>query len=222
MEISYLLKGSVEWTILFFVLVAVAVVSQLNKRSLYAAKSGPVSLVLVPFLKAMPALFLAGLTWYLHVSPLVVAGFLFCALGDIFLELADHKYPKAFNIGVLSFAGGLVVFSTAYLGKPLGGYYLFPLVATNVLIGIYILRWLVPKLTGLNKILNLIYFGILIVSNVISSTSTAPIFLGSSLWLMSDLSIGLGESVSDAPSNSLDTLGVYDLGLYFLAIGFLV
>jgi hypothetical protein len=38
---------------------------------------------------------------------------------------------------------------------------------------------------------------------------------------MSDLSIGLSTYVRDTPTNSLDTLGLYDLGLYFLAIGFL-
>jgi hypothetical protein len=38
---------------------------------------------------------------------------------------------------------------------------------------------------------------------------------------MSDLSIGLGAKISDDPVNSLDTLGLYHLGLYFLAIGFL-
>jgi hypothetical protein len=38
---------------------------------------------------------------------------------------------------------------------------------------------------------------------------------------MSDLSIGIGSKVSGDPANSLDTLGLYDLGLYFLAIGFL-
>ena len=38
---------------------------------------------------------------------------------------------------------------------------------------------------------------------------------------MSDLSIGLSTNISNTPANSLDTLGLYDLGLYFLAIGFL-
>jgi len=61
----------------------------------------------------------------------------------------------------------------------------------------------------------------LIVANIFASSSLVPVFLGSSLWFMSDLSIGLGSNVSDDPVNSLDTLGLYDLGLYFLAIGFL-
>jgi hypothetical protein len=41
------------------------------------------------------------------------------------------------------------------------------------------------------------------------------------LWLMSDLSIGISSAVSDDPTNSLDTLGLYQLGLYFIAVGFL-
>jgi len=61
----------------------------------------------------------------------------------------------------------------------------------------------------------------LIVANIFASTSYVPVFLGSSLWFMSDLSIGLGSKVSDDPVNSLDTLGLYHLGLYFLALGFL-
>ena len=65
------------------------------------------------------------------------------------------------------------------------------------------------------------YFGMLIIANVFAATSTVPIFLGSSLWFMSDLSIGLGSKVTGDPANSLDTLGLYDLGLYFLAIGFI-
>jgi hypothetical protein len=78
-----------------------------------------------------------------------------------------------------------------------------------------------PKLKGAQRILEVSYFGMLIVSNIFASTSSVPVFLGSSLWFMSDLSIGLGSKMSDDPANSLDTLGLYDLGLYFLAIGFL-
>jgi hypothetical protein len=78
-----------------------------------------------------------------------------------------------------------------------------------------------PKLNKLERIVEVVYFAMLIIANVFASTSTVSVFLGSSLWFMSDLSIGLGEKVSDDPVNSLDTLGLYDLGLYFLAIGFL-
>jgi hypothetical protein len=92
---------------------------------------------------------------------------------------------------------------------------------TNFVIAIFVLRWVFPKLKGAEKALEIVYFGLLIVSNAFAATSMVPIFLGSSLWFMSDLSIGLGIKVEDDPANSLDTLGLYDLGLYFLAIGFL-
>ena len=96
-----------------------------------------------------------------------------------------------------------------------------PLSLTNIVIALFVLRWVLPKLKGGQRILEVSYFAMLIVANVFASTSTVPVFLGSSLWFMSDLSIGLGSKVSDDPANSLDTLGLYDLGLYFLAIGFL-
>ena len=86
---------------------------------------------------------------------------------------------------------------------------------------IILMRWVLPKLRGTDRILEVTYFGLLIVANVFASTSTVPVFLGSSLWFMSDLSIGLSTHVSDDPANSLDTLGLYDLGLYFLALGFI-
>ena len=90
-----------------------------------------------------------------------------------------------------------------------------------MVIAIFVLRWVLPRLHGAERILEVTYFGMLIVTNIFASTATVPVFLGSSLWFMSDLSIGLGSNVSDDPVNSLDTLGLYDLGLYFLAIGFL-
>ena len=94
-------------------------------------------------------------------------------------------------------------------------------IRSAIVIAIFVLRWVLPKLQGFERILEITYFGLLIVSNLFASTSYVPVFLGSSLWFMSDLSIGLGAKVSDDPVNSLDTLGLYDLGLYFLAIGFL-
>jgi hypothetical protein len=88
-------------------------------------------------------------------------------------------------------------------------------------IALFVLRWVFPRLKGKARILEVFYFGMLILTNVLASTSTVSVFLGSSLWFMSDLSIGLSEEVSDDPVNSLDTLGLYDVGLYFLAVGFL-
>lgn len=216
MTFSFLLRDSTGWTIIFFALVAVAVFTQFTKLTI--SKSLPVGLRAV--IKAAPALFLSGLSWYLD-QPLIALAFLLCSIGDILLDLPEDKAPLAFEIGAVSFAAALICFSIASLQKPLEGDPLLPLSLTNVVIAIFVLRWVFPKLKGLQRVLEIFYFTILIVSNVIASTSHVPVFLGSSLWLMSDLSIGLESKVSESPANSLDTLGLYDLGLYFLAIGFL-
>ena len=83
------------------------------------------------------------------------------------------------------------------------------------------MRWVLPRLKGIERFVELTYFALLIVANLLAATSYVPMFLGSSLWLMSDLSTALGSKVSDNPVNSLSTLGLFDLGLYFLAVGFL-
>jgi hypothetical protein len=103
----------------------------------------------------------------------------------------------------------------------LPGHPLLPLSITNIVIALFVLRWVLPRLRGVERILEVTYFGMLIVANIFASKSVVAVFLGSSLWFMSDLSIGLGSNVSEDPVNSLDTLGLYDFGLYFLAIGFL-
>jgi len=216
MTFKFLLLDSIGWTLFFFALVIVAVCTQLTKTTL--SRSLPV--LVRALIKAAPALLLAGLCWNLGAL-LPVFGFLLCASGDILLDLPEDKAPRAFEAGAISFAAALICFSIASYGKPLGGHILLPLSLTNIAIALFILRWVLPKITGFRRLLEVSYFGILIVSNVIASTSQVPIFLGSSLWLMSDLSIGLSSYVSGSPANSLDTLGLYDLGLYFLAIGFL-
>ena len=216
MRFSFLIRDSAGWVLCFFALVALAVFTQLTKKTV--SKSLPVFLRAV--IKAAPAFFLTGLSWYLD-QPLVALAFLLCAVGDVFLDLPEEKYPRAFQIGALSFAAALICFSTASYRKPLDGHPLLLLSLTNIVIAVFVLRWVLPKLKGAMRILEVFYFGILIVSNVFASTSQVPIFLGSSLWLMSDLSIGLSTNVSETPANSLDTLGLYDLGLYFLALGFL-
>ncbi len=216
MTFNFLIRDSFLWTLVFFLLVVLAVFTQLTKTTV--SQSLPV--FLRALIKAAPALFLAGLCFYLEL-PLVALAFLLCAVGDILLDLPEDKAPLAFEIGALSFAAALVCFSIASLGKPLPNHILMPLSLTNIVIAIFVLRWVLPKLKGVQRIVEASYFAILIVSNVIMSTSQVPIFLGSSLWLMSDLSIGLSTHVSNTPTNSLDTLGLYDLGLYFLAIGFL-
>ncbi len=216
MPFNFLVNNSLGWTLLFFVLVIIAVATQLTKTTW--SRSLPV--LVRALIKAAPALFLAGLCWQAH-ELLVMLGFLLCACGDVLLDLPEGKAPLAFELGAVSFAAALICFSIASLGKPLDGHILLPLSLTNIAIAIFILRWVVPRIKGSQRILEVGYFGILIISNVIASTSKVPIFLGSSLWLMSDLSIGLSSHVSDTPANSLDTLGLYDLGLYFIAIGFL-
>jgi uncharacterized membrane protein YhhN len=216
MTFNFLIRDSLAWTLIFFSLVVLAVFTQLTKTTV--SRSLPV--FLRALIKAAPALFLAGLSLYLQESFIALA-FLLCAIGDILLDLPEEKAPLAFELGAVSFAAALVCFSIACLGKPLPGRILMPLSLTNIVIAIFVLRWVLPKLKGVQRIVEASYFAILIASNVIMSTSQVPIFLGSSLWLMSDLSIGLSSHVSDTPANSLDTLGLYDLGLYFLAIGFL-
>jgi len=203
-------------TILFFVLVVIAVFTQLTKTT----TSRSIPFWLRALLKAAPALFLTWLSWSVGES-LVALLFLFCSLGDILLDLPEDKVPHGFQLGAVSFAAALVCVCILSYRNPMPRMPLLPLSLTNVVIAIFVLRWVLPRLHGAERILEVTYFGLLIVANVFASTSTVPVFLGSSLWFMSDLSIGLSTHVTGDPVNSLDTLGLYDLGLYFLAIGFL-
>ena len=216
MTFDYLIRHSGLWTIIFFALVVVAVFTQLMKRTTFK------NLPDIPraLLKAAPALFLSGLCFYL-AEYLVAAGFLLCAIGDILLDIPEQKAPLAFEIGAGSFAVALIVFAVASYNHPLEGHPLRPLTITNIAIALFIIRWVLPKIPKSRRKLELFYFSLLIISNFFAGHSNAAVFLGSSLWFMSDLSIGLSSYVSDTPASSLDTLGLYDLGLYFLAIGFL-
>ena len=216
MKFDWLLRGSAQVTIVFFVLVAIAVFTQFFKNTITRS----IPYWLRALLKAAPALFLTGLSWYVD-EPLTAVMFLFCSLGDILLDLPEEKVPHGFQIGAISFAAALICVCILSYQRPLTGHPLVPLAITNIVIAIFVLRWVLPKLHGFERILEVTYFGLLIIANVFASTSYVPVFLGSSLWFMSDLSIGLGAKVSDDPVNSLDTLGLYHLGLYFLAIGFL-
>jgi uncharacterized membrane protein YhhN len=216
MKFNFLLRDSLAWTLVFFALVALAVITQLTKTT--SLKSLPVLPRAV--IKAAPALFLSGVSWYLGY-PLVALAFLFCSLGDILLDIPEEKVSWAFEAGAISFAAALACFSIASYQNQLPGRPLWPLSLTNIVIAVFILRWVLPHIKGSHRILEVSYFGILIIGNVFASTSNVPVFLGSSLWLMSDLSIGLSTNISNTPASSLDTLGLYDLGLYFLAIGFL-
>jgi uncharacterized membrane protein YhhN len=214
MTFNYLLRDSAAWTLFFFALVVIAVFTQLMKKKL------SIPVFLRALIKAGPALFLSGLCFYLDLH-LIAAGFLFCAAGDILLDLPEERFPLAFEFGVGAFGIALIVFAVASYYKPLAGHPLRPLALTNIVIALFIIRWVLPKIPPSRRKLELAYFGLLIVTNFFASTSNAAVFLGSSLWFMSDLSIGLSTYITDTPTNSLDTLGLYDLGLYFLAIGFL-
>lgn len=216
MKFDWLLRDSLHLTVIFFVLVAIAVFTQITKTT----TSRGIPFYIRALLKAAPALFLTWLAWSLGQN-LVALAFLFCSLGDILLDLPEDKVPHGFQLGAISFAAGLVCVCVLSYQRQLPGTPLLPLSITNIVIAIFVLRWVLPRLHGVERILEVTYFGMLIVTNIFASTSTVPVFLGSSLWFMSDLSIGLGTNVSDDPVNSLDTLGLYDLGLYFLAIGFL-
>ena len=216
MKFDWLLSGSAQLTVVFVVLVVIAVFTQLTKNT----TSRSIPFWLRALLKAAPALFLTSLSWSVG-QPLVALLFLFCSLGDILLDLPEDKVPHGFQLGAVSFAAALVCVCILSYQRPLPGRPLLPLSITNIVIASFVLRWVLPKLHGAQRILEVTYFVMLIVANVFASTSYVPVFLGSSLWFMSDLSIGLGSKVSDDPVNSLDTLGLYHLGLYFLAIGFL-
>jgi uncharacterized membrane protein YhhN len=216
MKFTLLLIDSYGWSLFFVALVIIGVYTQLTKTT--ASKSLPY--VLRAFFKAGPAIFLSELSWRLG-HPLIALAFLFCAMGDILLDLPEDKVRHGFQLGAVSFTAALICFSIASWQKQLPGHPLLPLSLTNVIIAVFVLRWVLPLLKGSERTLEVAYFAMLIISNVIASSSLVTVFLGSSLWFMSDLSIGLGAKVSDDPVNSLDTLGLYDLGLYFLAIGFL-
>lgn len=216
MTFDLLLRDSLGLTVLFFALVILAVFTQLTKDT--TSKSIPY--VVRAVIKAAPAMFLAWLAWSLD-QRLIAFIFLFCAIGDIFLDLPENKVPHGFQIGAIAFAVALILVCIASNQRQVEGYPLLPLAFTNIVIAVFVLRWVFPMMRGAQRVLEVCYFALLIISNIFAATSTVPIFLGSSLWFMSDLSIGLGSKVSGDPANSLDTLGLYDLGLYFLAIGFL-
>ena len=216
MNFDWLLRDSGGLTALFFALVALAVFTQLIKAT--TLKWLPP--LLRAFIKAAPALFLTVIAWQLGQG-LIAFLFLFCVIGDVFLDLPEDKVPHGFQIGAIAFAVALVLVAIASCQRQVPNHPLLPLAITNIVIAIFILRWVFPMMSGAQRVLEVGYFGMLIISNIFAATSTVPVFLGSSLWFMSDLSIGLGSKVSGDPVNSLDTLGLYHLGLYFLAIGFL-
>lgn len=214
MTFNLLLFNSFGWTTLFFVLVFFAVLTQhsLARAAPYIVR-GPV--------KAAPALFLSALSWYLSGPPLLTFAFLLCACGDFLLDLAKETVYWAFEVGAGVFAVALVCLTFVYLSKPLEGRPMLLLALPNVVLAVFVCLWVTPNLRRSLRAPAIAYLLILLASNVIASTSLVPVFLGSTLWLMSDLAIGLGRNISGSPANALTNLGLYDLGLYFIAVGVL-
>jgi uncharacterized membrane protein YhhN len=214
MTSNLLLANSLSWTILFFVLVVFAVSTQHSmSRSVRYVVRGPI--------KAVPAAFLAAVSWYLQSPLLVTFAFLLCACGDVLLDLSKAGFSRVFEVGAALFAVALICLSFAYLDKPLEGSPLLPLALSNVLLALFICLWVLPKIKSGWRGPAVAYLLVLVVSNLVAATSVVPVFLGSTLWLLSDLAIGLGRHIPGSPANALTNLGLYDLGLYFIALGFL-
>jgi len=209
-----LLVNSFAWTAFFFGLVFFAVLTQhpVSRFVPYGVR-GPV--------KAAPAFFLAACSWYLNGPMLLTLAFLLCACGDILLDISKATVSWVFEVGAAVFALALVCLSLVCLSKPLEGRPLLLLSGPNVVLALFVCLWVLPKLRNSLRAPAVAYLAILVGSNIIASTSLVPVFLGSTLWLMSDLAIGLGRNIPGSPANALTNLGLYDLGLYFIAVGIL-
>ena len=201
-------------TVIFFVLVGLAVLTQ-------HAIAKPVPYFVRGLVKAAPALFLAGLSWYANGPRLLTLAFLVCACGDFLLEMARAGFDRAFEAGVGVFAAALICLSFVYLSNPLPGRPLLLLSLPNIVIALFVCVWVLPNVKSSLRLLALSYLVLLVVSNIIASTSVAPVFLGSTLWLLSDLAIGISRHIPGTPANALTNLGIYALGLYFIALGLL-
>lgn len=202
------------WTIIFFVLAAVALLTQ-------TARARSVSYVVRGPIKAAPAFFLAGLSWYLNAPPLLTVAFFLCACGDILLDMAKASFTWAFEAGVIVFAVALICLSVVYLSKPFAGYPLLPLSLPNAVLSLFVCVLVLPMVKSSLRIPGVAYLALLLASNIIASTSLVTVFLGSTLWLLSDLAIAVSRHIPGTPANALTNLGLYDLGLYFIALGFL-
>lgn len=214
MKDNVLLFNSFGWTTLFCVLVFIAVLTQHRiTRSVPYLVRGPV--------KAAPAFFLAVVSWYLNGPPLLTFAFLLCGCGDILLDIAKVSVSWAFEVGAAVFAIALACLSLVYLSKPLADRPLLLLSLPNLVLSVFVCFWVLPKLQRSLRAAAVAYLLILVASNVIASASIVPVFLGSTLWLMSDLAIGLGRNIPGSPANALTNLGLYDIGLYFIAVGVL-
>lgn len=172
-------------------------------------------------IKAAPAFFLAGLSWYLNAPPLLTVAFFLCACGDILLDMAKASFTWAFEAGVIVFAVALICLSVVYLSKPFAGYPLLPLSLPNAVLSLFVCVLVLPMVKSSLRIPGVAYLALLLASNIIASTSLVTVFLGSTLWLLSDLAIAVSRHIPGTPANALTNLGLYDLGLYFIALGFL-
>lgn len=209
-----LLRDSYVWTSLFLVLVFLALLTQrTSSKSVPYVVRGPI--------KAAPALFLAGLSWHSHGPTFLTLAFLLCACGDFLLDISKATLSWASEAGAGMFASALICLSFLYLSKPLDGRPFLILTLPNIVLALFVCLWVLPKIKPSLRIAAVTYLLVLIFSNVIASTSVAPVFLGSTLWLLSDLAIGVGRHIPGSPASALTNLGLYDLGLYFIAVGFL-
>lgn len=214
MTFNFFLANSLSWTTLFFVLVVLALFTQHSiSHSVPYVVRGPV--------KAAPAVFLAAFSWYLQAPILLSLAFLLCGCGDVLLDLAKAGFSRAFEVGAAIFAIALICLSFVYQHKPLEDSPLLPLALSNITLAVFICLWVLPKIKSTWRAPAVAYLLVLVVSNVFAATSVVPVFLGSTLWLLSDLAIGLGRHIPGSPANALTNLGLYHLGLYFIALGFL-
>lgn len=214
MTFNLLLTDSFIWTMIFFALVVLALSSQhtITERVHYPVRG---------LIKAVPAFFLAGLSWHFNGPPLLTFAFLLCACGDFLLDVSKATYFWLFGVGAGVFAVALICLSFAYLERPLDSRPLLPLSLTNIVLSLFVCVWVLPNMSRSLRIPALAYLVVLVVSNVIASTSVVPVFLGSTLWLLSDLAIGVSKHIPGTPANGLTNLGLYEVGLYFIALGFL-
>jgi YhhN family len=202
------------WTIIFFVLACVALLTQTERaKSVTYVVRGPV--------KAAPAFFLAAVSWYLNGPLLLTLAFFLCACGDILLDMAKATFAWAFEAGVVVFSAALICLSIVYLSKPLSGRPLLLLTLPNIVLAVFVCVWVLPKIKRPLRIPAVAYLSLLVASNIIAATSLVPVFLGSTLWLISDLAIAVSRHIPGTPANGLTNLGLYDLGLFFIALGFL-
>ena len=118
MRFNFLLRDSLGWTVLFFALVVLAVFTQLTKTT--SLKGLPVLPRAV--IKAAPALFLSGVSWYLG-HPLVALAFVLCASGDVLLDIPEEKLSWGFEAGAISFAAALACHTLPASSRDLSHFY---------------------------------------------------------------------------------------------------